>query len=163
MRLKRFALALVAACLVLQGCAIHTRSQAVRLSVAVEKSLDALQDALRHACNDEVASRIPYTPIAACTPQAASYGLTTQKFRNVSEGLAFAFDNIHDSLVPSLRLWNSGQPPPKAFADFARIIEQVIAIARTVSANPAYQIVLNAVQLVADELGRLGVTLKAYR
>jgi hypothetical protein len=163
MRTRQRTAVILAICLVLQGCAIHTRSQSVKLTTAVEKSLDALQDALRHACNDEIASKVPYTPIADCTPAAASYGLTTAKFRNISEGLALAFDFEHDTLVPSLRLWNSGQPPPKTFNQFADIISQVIAIIRTVSANPALQLVLDAVQLVSDELGRLGTTLRAYR
>jgi hypothetical protein len=163
MRTRQRTAVILAVCLVLQGCAIHTRSQSVKLTTAVEKSLDDLQDALRHACNDEIASKVPYTPIADCTPAAASYGLTTNKFRNISEGLALAFDFEHDTLVPSLRLWTADQPAPKAFSDFARIIDQVLAIARTVSANPAYKLVLDAIQLVSDELGRLGVTIKAFK
>jgi len=149
----RRALLIVVAFLALTAASCpHAQTTTVKLAVATELSLGTLQDASRHLCDPAIAAP---TPIVACVEPGVSLGMTTAKFRQISAALAKAFDFMHDTLVPALKIWQPGQPAPSSLADFAKLVDDVVAVARTITHNAQAQAVFDAIALLTAALASL--------
>jgi hypothetical protein len=137
------------------SCALHTRSAGVKVAVGVEKGLNAIKDAVRAACDPVLARVKPAQPIPACTTEAASFGLTTAKFREISgiESKVFTFN--HDTLVPALRTWQPGDAPPVAFAQIVGKIDDLVAVIRTVPHSTKTDTVFQGIVLLLDAIKTL--------